>query len=117
MTFCLHKIKIANFRSYKGTHEFEFPTVPGIYFFTGENLVDDIGANGAGKSTFLDAIVWCLYGATSRGLKASDVLTDWETAGCVVELDLTVSSQRSLIKRAQKPNNLTLDGNPVDRHA
>jgi DNA repair exonuclease SbcCD ATPase subunit len=115
MTFCLHKIKITNFRSYKGTHEFEFPTVPGIYFFTGENLVDDIGANGAGKSTFLDAIVWCLYGATSRGLKASDVLTDWETAGCVVELDLTVSSQRSLIKRAQKPNNLTLDGNPVDQ--
>lgn len=115
MTFCLHKIKITNFRSYKGTHAFEFPTVPGIYFFTGENFVDDIGPNGAGKSTFIDAITWCLYGMTARGLRANDVLTDWEVAGCSVELELTVGTQHSLVKRTQKPNNLTLDGNPVDQ--
>jgi len=113
--FALHKIIISNFRSYKGTHEFEFPVASGLYFLTGINLVDDLGANGSGKTTFIDAITWCLYGQTTRGLKANDVLHDWELAGCQVELELTVGDRRATIKRTQKPNNLTLDDTIVDQ--
>ena len=111
----LKKVKIVNFRSYHGSHTFTFPAVNGLYYFTGVNEVDDLGANGAGKSTFLDACVWCLYGTTSRGLKASDVLPDWEGEGTSVTLDLQVGNRSFVVKRTQKPNNLTLDDKPVDQ--
>lgn len=112
----LKKVKIVNFRSYHGSHTFTFPAVNGLYYLTGINEVDDLGANGAGKSTFLDACVWCLYGTTSRGLKASDVLPDWEGEGTSVTLDLQVGDRSFVVKRTQKPNNLTLDDKPVDQN-
>jgi DNA repair exonuclease SbcCD ATPase subunit len=112
--FQLNKIELTNFRSYKGTHSFEFPLQSGLYFFAGENKLDDLGANGAGKSTFLDAIVWCLYGRTARGLKAADVLS-WDTVGgCSVSLHLTVGEKLE-VKRSQKPNGLWVNGDPVDQ--
>ena len=114
--FDFHKITITDFRSYKGTHVFEFPTKPGLYFLTGDNQVEpDLGANGAGKSTLLDAITWVLYGYTTRGLKAGEVLT-WESdQPCWVELELTVGPDRLIVYRGQKPNHLYLDSNPVDQ--
>jgi DNA repair exonuclease SbcCD ATPase subunit len=113
--FSLHHIQINNFRSYKGTHEFEFPLACGLYFFTGTNLVDPgLASNGSGKSTFLDAITWCLFGRTTRGLKANEVLSNWGDNPCQVTLDLTVE-KRVRVKRTQKPNNLYLDERLVDQ--
>lgn len=114
MTFQLNTIKLNNFRSYRGTHSFEFPQTSGLYFFTGENRLDDLGANGAGKSTFLDAIVWCLYGKTPRGLRSNDVLT-WDAAGgCSVELDMVIGEPLT-VKRSQKPNGIWVNKTPVDQ--
>ena len=48
-------IKISHFRSYINT-EIEFDKQTGVYIINGDN--------GAGKSTFLNAINWCLYGDT-----------------------------------------------------
>jgi DNA repair exonuclease SbcCD ATPase subunit len=112
--FALHDIQITNFRSFKGTHKFEFPQEAGLYFFGGTNLHDKIGANGAGKSTFLDAIVWCLYGRTSRGLKANDIIS-WGAKSCNVTLTLTVGGRTYQIRRSQKPNTLLIDKKPVDQ--
>ena len=112
--FALHDISITNFRAYKGIHKFEFPYEPGLYFFGGINLNDKIGANGAGKSTFLDAIVWCLYGRTSRGLKANDVIS-WGAKSCSVTLTLTIGDTSYQIKRTQKPNGLFIDTKPIDQ--
>lgn len=118
MTFSIHKLWMFNFRAYSGHHEFEFPTEPGLYFFSGANKVDDLGSNGAGKSTFLEAITWCLYGKTTRGLKANDIIT-WGLSTATVVLDLTVGDSRFKVKRSQKPNVLLLieDGveKPVDQ--
>jgi DNA repair exonuclease SbcCD ATPase subunit len=111
--FDLHSIRLKNFRSYQGEHNFDFPTEPGLYFFTGETGTA-LGANGAGKSTLLDAITWGLYGRTTRGLKASEVLT-WGKATCQVELKLTIGQNTLSVKRIQKPNTLTLNGKPVDQ--
>lgn len=111
--FDLHKIVLTNFRSYLGAQEFVFPAVTGLYFFTGENNTA-LGSNGAGKSSLLDAIVWVLYGRTSRGLKASDVIS-WGANTCQVVLELTVGENRLVVKRSQKPNILTLDDTPLDQ--
>ncbi len=114
--FDLHSIVFTNFRSYVGTHEFEFPKAVGLYYFTGKNLSEpSLGANGSGKSTFLDAITWCLYGLTTRKLKANEVLPWDSDTGCSVTLELTVGQQELQIKRTQKPNSLLLNDKPVDQ--
>jgi DNA repair exonuclease SbcCD ATPase subunit len=115
VTFTINWAGLNNFRSYKGSHRLELPSKRGLYFFGGVNKAQDLGANGAGKSTFLDAIVWCLYGQTSRGLRASDVLTWGVSSGCSVEVSLTIGESEHLVKRTQKPNSLLLDGKLVDQ--
>lgn len=109
----LHSLIATNFRSYRGTHKFKFPTANGLYYLTGENNTA-LGSNGAGKSTFLDIIVWVLFGRTTRGLKANEVIS-WGAASCQAALELTVGSGRLTVKRSQKPNNLYLNDKPVDQ--
>jgi DNA repair exonuclease SbcCD ATPase subunit len=110
----LHRIILTNFRSYRGTHKFEFPTEPGVYYLNGENKTDAIGENGAGKTTFIDAIVWCLYGVTTRGLKSNEVIS-WGASSCEVTLELTVGDKRLTVKRGQKPNSLRLNDRSLDQ--
>ena len=108
-------IKIENFKSYKGVHEFEFPDVPGLYFLTGTNNKESrLESNGAGKSTLLDAIFWCLYGRTPRGLKASDVVT-WGEKSCAVTINLCLDGGIDVITRTQNPNTLTLNASTVEQ--
>jgi DNA repair exonuclease SbcCD ATPase subunit len=111
--FQLRKIELTNFRSYKGTHSFEFPLLRGLYFLTGSNNTE-LGSNGSGKSTLLDAIIWALYNRTARGLKANEVIS-WGATNCSVALELTIGPAEFIIKRSQKPNALSINGNPVDQ--
>src|ERR1700675_3172828 len=112
--FALHSIHLINFRSYQGTHHFDFPDRAGLYFFSGVNTVNELGSNGAGKSTFIDAILWALYGRTARGLKANEIIT-WGAGTASVELDMAVGQDSLHVKRTQKPNGLFLNGKPVDQ--
>lgn len=50
------KMKIINFRQFKGTNEIDFSTN------REKNVTIILGDNGAGKTTFLQAFNWCLYG-------------------------------------------------------
>lgn len=110
----LHSMNLFNFRSYRGEHDFVFPTKAGLYYLSGENKDEPLlGSNGAGKSTFLDAITWILYGRTTRGLKAGEVIT-WGAVTCHGTLELTIGV-RLTVKRSQKPNGIFLNGNPVDQ--
>lgn len=116
--FCIHSVTLKDFKSFSGTHTFEFPTKYGLYLVTGMNLESPrLGPNGIGKSTLLDAIYWCFYGRTSRGLKGGDVIT-WEQKSCIVTVDLTVGDERFQITRKQSPNALLFikdDPIPVDQ--
>ncbi len=53
----ISKITFENFRVYKGVNEIIFDTVP-----SSKNINIIAGKNGFGKTTFLTAMIWCLYG-------------------------------------------------------
>ena len=113
--FDIHSVEMTNFRSYAGTHRFDLPTAPGLYYITGENKLEKrLEANGSGKSTILDAIYWCLYGCTIRGLLATNVVT-WGRKGSSVTLQLTVGDKTFTVTRSHSPNSLTIDGTHVDQ--
>ena len=94
----LKRILLVNFKSFSGEHSFTLPTNPGLYLVAGDN--------GAGKSSlFVDAVVWCLYGKSSRGLKGPKVAT-WEGKDTTrVTLQLSLDGEKDLwICRDHNPN-------------
>ena len=52
----LRKLEVTNFRQIYGTNEISFAP-PGD-----SNVTVILGTNGGGKTTLLNAFVWCLYG-------------------------------------------------------
>lgn len=58
----IDKVRIQNFRKYLGLHEFNLDKQITIFY----------GPNGFGKSTFFDALEWCLSGSISRFSKQKD---------------------------------------------
>jgi len=64
--YAVRKIGINNFMPFKGQHEIEIPD--GVFGVFGKYIGDDEKSNRAGKSTFLDAILFGRYGKTKRGL-------------------------------------------------
>jgi DNA repair exonuclease SbcCD ATPase subunit len=113
--FDIEWVELEDFRSYRGRHKIILPTQPGLYLITGINELEPrLGSNGVGKSTLLDAIYWCLYGKTTRGLKAGDVVS-WGEKSCSVSVKLTVGDKPLQISRAQSPNSLEVDGTPSDQ--
>lgn len=112
-------LTITNFGPFKGTQIFDFPRAPGLYFMWGDNKEEPrLQANGAGKSKFWEALVWCIFGKTSRGLKAGDA-ANWEAGkGTEVRLGYTLTDGLpEFIIRTWGPNSWThrdLFGNVTD---
>ena len=106
----LHTIRITNFRSFKGEQSFHFPEKPGLYFMQGINEAESrLEGNGAGKSTIWEALLWCFFAKTSRGLKAGDVC-NWDVdKGAKVEVDFSFDEHTLwTTQRTWKPNSWTL---------
>lgn len=90
----IHKITLSNFRTHK--------------FFEFEPMLDGIttirGVNGAGKSTILDALSWCLYGVKPSGVaKNQDLVNRYSKApkdeDCYVEVVFTMDGRQYRVKR------------------
>lgn len=79
----------------------------GLVFIEGENL-DDTSAqsNGAGKSSLVDAISWCLYGVTARGVSGDAVINRKAERDCLVTTDLDVDGVWWRIERGRKHKSL-----------
>ena len=105
----LIKVEVQGFKSFQSCQDFSFDIDNGLYFVTGDNQVEtDLGANGAGKSALFEAICWGLYGKTSTNLKASNVV-NWGSKKCQVALQFSEFT----VLRAQNPNALFINGDPV----
>ncbi len=112
----LKTLYIDNFKSFKKPVEFSFERETGLHFLTGRNEVEpELGANGAGKSSLLDALVWVLYGKTARGVKAVNV-RNWDSMKpCRVKCDFAIDGIGHEIERIWGPNSLKLDGQIVEQ--
>lgn len=60
----LKSISVTDFRQFKGEQTVNFSTS------SDKNVTVIMGENGAGKTTFAQAFMWCLYGETDFSDKA-----------------------------------------------
>ena len=102
------ELTLGGFRSFSGISQLSFNRPPGLYLLSGENQVDqDLGSNGAGKSTVWDALCWVLYGRTSRGLKGPSLKSWYDHAGRTgVDLTFRTRHHSYHLMRTHAPNYL-----------
>lgn len=77
------------------------------------------GKNGAGKSTFLEAISFALFGKPFRDVKKGQLVNSTNKKDLLVELWMEYDNKQFYIKRGQKPNvfEITVDGETLDENA
>ena len=63
-----------------------------------------IGENGAGKSTFLDAITFALFGKPFRNINKPQLINSINEKDCLVEIEFSISDKYYLVRRGIKPN-------------
>lgn len=63
-----------------------------------------VGENGAGKSTFLDAITFSLFGKPFRNINKPQLVNSINEKDCVVEIEFTIGKKNYKIVRGIKPN-------------
>lgn len=63
-----------------------------------------IGANGAGKSTILDAITFALFGKPFRKINKPGLLNSVNEKNCVVEIEFTTNGKKYKVVRGIKPS-------------
>ena len=66
------------------------------------NLI--IGANGAGKSTILDALTFGLFGKSFRKINKPSLVNSINEKDCLVEVEFSIGKKKYLIRRGIKPN-------------
>ena len=98
--FQLHAISIRGFRAFLDDVAFKYPDTPGVYLLTGKN--------GEGKSSFFEALYWCLYGRTSMGLIAKQIAHWSGDAETSVVVEGYVDGRLVAITRTWSPNSLTI---------
>lgn len=95
---------------------------PGLILITGLNKDSPkADSNGAGKSLILDAVCWCLWGETVRGLASDEVVRRQIGKDCCVSLTVKEGGNTYVITRhrkdtrVDKPNDLRLFINGVEK--
>jgi DNA repair exonuclease SbcCD ATPase subunit len=63
-----------------------------------------IGQNGSGKSTFLDALSYVLFGKPFRKINKPQLVNSINDKNMVVEIDFTIGTKEYFIRRGMKPN-------------
>ncbi len=103
-------LNIGGYKSFATPQKFTFPQGAGLYQVQGENLEEpDLGANGAGKSSFFGALSWLLYGKTERGLRASAVASWFEFMPPSVDAAIEMPDGTEIsVSRTWNPNTLTI---------
>ena len=63
-----------------------------------------VGANGAGKSTFLDAMCYALFDKPFRKITKGQLVNAVNEKDLVVELEFSIGSREYMVRRGRKPN-------------
>jgi DNA repair exonuclease SbcCD ATPase subunit len=107
-------VRIQNFKSFANEVDVFFPG-GGFNYLGGINDVEpELGANGAGKSSLWDAIVFGLYGTDALGNRASDLVTHGRKR-CFVSVAGHVDGEDFEIDRWGNPNTLHVNNEPSDQ--
>ena len=121
MKLNIKKIDIANFRSVQNKISLEI--VPGLFSIEGINYDEEGSGNGAGKSTILSALYWCLTGnALTNEVLADEVVNIKTGKDCRVTVYIESDQGEIKITRTRKDseegNNLILEiaGQDVSCH-
>lgn len=72
--------------------------------FSKSNSTIILGRNGAGKSTFLDALTFALFNKPFRKINKSQLSNSINSKDCLVELDLQIGKNNWKLIRGIKPN-------------
>jgi DNA repair exonuclease SbcCD ATPase subunit len=78
-----------------------------------------VGENGAGKSTFLDAITFSLFGKPFRNINKPQLVNSINEKDCIVEVEFAIASKQYKIIRGIKPNvfEIYIDGELLNQDA
>jgi DNA repair exonuclease SbcCD ATPase subunit len=90
------KIRFKNFLSY-GNHFTEID-------FQKSKTTLILGKNGYGKSTFLDALTFALFGKSFRGINKPQLVNSINEKDCLVEVDFKIGTIEYKVRRGIKPN-------------
>lgn len=95
------KLQVRNFLAIK---EAEVDLMnQGLVMIEGVNKDDPSArSNGSGKSSIVDAVSWCLYGVTARGVASDDVVNLEAGKDTRVSLFIEVDGERYMIDRYRK---------------
>ena len=62
-----------------------------------------VGTNGSGKSTFLDAITFVLFGKPFRKIKKDQLINSINKKNLLVEIEFNTNGNQYLVRRGMKP--------------
>lgn len=111
MFICFHKIRFMNFLS-TGNEWTE------IQLDRSESTLI-LGKNGGGKSTFIDAICYALYGKPYRNINKPQLVNSITGKNLLVELEFSIGQKKYLIRRGMKYNvfEVTVNGQLINQSA
>lgn len=120
----IQSLYLKNFKSYGDYDTILELDDLGPCLITGEVVKDDTDeyipgsdkdSNGAGKSTIVDAILWCLFGKTSGSTNPGDkVINHFTEKDCVVELKFKNGDTLKRTRNLNGHNDLLLKRNGAD---
>jgi DNA repair exonuclease SbcCD ATPase subunit len=102
-------LTLENFKNFPEA-EIKLDRAPGLYFISGRNKLNpELGANGVGKSSLWDAMLWALWGRTGRDARPAAAVTPWGKKGMTrVHLRFMRGNEQIEIVRTRNPNYLEL---------
>lgn len=63
-----------------------------------------VGSNGSGKSTFIDALCFALFGKPFRKIKIGQLINSINLKDALVEVEFSIGASKYKIRRGLKPN-------------
>lgn len=92
---------LRNFLSFGPTEQIIYFMDNDIVLVLGQNHKEG-GSNGSGKTTIFNALVWALYGKTTKGLSADEVVNNITNKDCMVGLTFTIGNAVINVTRERK---------------